>query len=572
MRRLLRFALVVWRLGDAASATGGWRTLARHVSAAGQGGWRAAYGALIGFVATGGRHRERAYRRWLGRFETEDVSAAPELAFVFTFAGLDQRHGGIFLSKLAELPGCLAFVDESSPRRDDAIETLGSAGWTAQATTGDLDASALPDHCKGVVFLKAGHCPNPACVPGIGKAIEAGAEMVYGDADELGPAGRRRPTFKPDFSMDLLLHQDYLSDCVAVATDALAGLPPWDFHDPHSSVLDWAWRLERICHVPRVLSHRLAASECPQPAPRSLPRLLQERYDGAVEPASNGWRCRFPMPKATRIAVVIPTRDRLDLLEACVDTLHKRNQGTRFQTIIADNRSTEAETLAWLRQAPAAYPDTRVIAADIAFNWSRLNNMALAQAASDVFVFLNNDTESLEAGWLARLAEYALRPDVGAVGPMLVYGDGNIQHAGIVVGAGQQADIVYRGTTPRFRDHAFVPPHLPRNVSAVTGACLATSAATLLALGHFDERLPISGDVEFCLRAHKAGLSNVYAGDVVLLHRESLTRRRSRDPDDDARLRTLIDECLPRDPYYNPNLAHAAGVGRGAAAYALLHM
>ena len=569
--KLLRLLRVLCCIGDAVRAAGGWRALGRYLRAAGQGGWRAAYGALIGFEAIGGRHRERRYRRWLRGVEPADPAKVPDLAFAVTFAGLDRTRFDTFLSVLADLGGCAAFVDASAPCADDGIAALRRAGWPAAATTGDLDTRSLPDHCKGVVFLRAGHCPNPTCVPKIARAIEAGAELVYGDADERGPAGRRNPRFKPDFSKDLLLYRDYISDCVGVSKDALARLPGWDFNDPHASVLVWTDQLRHIRHLPHVLSHGLLPEERRRPMPRTLPHLLRERYGGTVEPTSNGWRCRYPVPDAMRIAVVVPTRDRADLLKACIGTLYERNRGTAFETVVVDNRSSDDDALAWLRNAPTAHPGLSVVAADMAFNWSRLNNIALAQADADVYVFLNNDTESTEDGWLRRLAEYALRPDVGAVGPLLVYGDGNIQHAGIVAGAGQQADLVYRGTTPDFADHAFVSPRLPRNVSAVTGACLAVSAATLQAIGPFDERLAVAGDVEFCLRARRAGLANVYAGDVALVHRESLTRRRSRYPEDEARLRALIEEDLPQDPYYNPNLAQVPGIGRGAPAYALLH-
>ena len=567
--RLSRLLQVFWYIGCAVRVTGGWRHLTRHLRSA--GGWRPAYGALVGFVALGGRDRERRYRSWLREVEPATATSAAALAFVVTFAGLDGRKVDILVGALAELPDCLIFVDAKSTRLEEGLGALRRRGLVATSTAGEIDPRGLPTGCLGVVFVRAGGCPNPRCVGEIETSLGAGAQLVYGDADEFGPMGRRKPRFKPDFSIDLLLYEDFMSDCVAVRKDTLDRIPAWDFQDSYGTVLQWVDLCARITHVPAVLSHALAPSKGSTDAPQALSAFLRQRYAGAIEHRPNGWRCRFPMPDNVRITVIVPTRDRLDLLEACIGSLYATNKAMPFETVIVDNRSRERETLAWLSNAPLAFARLRVVAADVEFNWSQLNNMAVEGPESDVFVFLNNDTESVDNDWLARLAEYALRPDVGAVGPMLLFRDGSIQHAGLVVGAGQRADVIYRGTAPDFADHAFVSPRLPRNVSAVTGACLAVRASAFRALGVFDERFPISGDVEFCLRAHMAGLRNVYAADVVLVHRESVTRGRSRHPEDDARLQSLVDANMPRDPYYSPHLAQVAGVGRGAPRYALLH-
>ena len=269
--------------------------------------------------------------------------------------------------------------------------------------------------------------------------------------------------------------------------------------------------------------------------------------------------------------MVIPTRDRLDLLQPCVDSLYATNDEARFEVLVVDNGSTDPATRAWFGKAQKRHASLRVLSDRGDFNWSRLNNLGIAAGTGDVFVFLNNDTLAIEAGWLDRLAEYALRADAGAVGPLLLFADGSVQHAGLVVGYGDHADPIYRGTAPDFDDHAFVSPRLPRNVAAVTGACLATSRKTLETLGTFDESLSLAGDVEFCLRAHATGLVNIYVGDVVLRHYESATIGRRAHGSDGHRLGQNIQATLARDPFYNPNLASVAGVGRGAPAFALLH-
>ena len=183
----------------------------------------------------------------------------------------------------------------------------------------------------------------------------------------------------------------------------------------------------------------------------------------------------------------------------------------------------------------------------------------MAQASGDVFVFLNNDTVPRSREWLARLADVAMRPDVGAVGALLLYEDGRIQHAGMVVHGGR-TEHLYRELIPGTVDQAFVSPFLPRNVVAVTGACMAVSRRSMQAVGRFDEDFAVIGnDVEWCVRAMVRGYLNVYLPDVVLLHLEMQTRRtethRRRDPASEAaRLEALLLRHCREDPFCNPNL------------------
>ena len=513
----------------AVRAAGGWAGLGRQLKRARGHGWRDVYGTLIGLVATGGRNRDRWYRQWLNRHESHVESDGP--------------------SRLAVI----------------------ASSHDLERSTGD---------CPGVVFLGPGSRLHDNALDAMAVALADGAEIVYGDADQLDASGQRcRPFYKPDFSLDLFLYHDYLSDCFAVSRDFLERATPWNFDDPHGTLLRWLPSVSRIMHLPTVLSHAPQLPPPSQEPPAFLARFLRERYgNGAgvdAVPAGLGtpmrWRCRFGSPTNTSISVVIPTRDRLDLLEGCVDSLYATRNGTRLEVLIVDNRSTERDTHAWLGDVQRRYASLRVLSDDGDFNWSRLNNLGIAAGTGDVFVFLNNDTLAIEDGWLDRLAEYALRADAGAVGPLLLFPDGSVQHAGLVVGYGDHADPIYRGTAPDFDDHAFASPRLPRNVAAVTGACLATSRNTIETIGTFDESLALAGDVEFCLRAHAAGLVNIYAGDVVLHHYESATIGRHSHGSDGHHIGELVQATLPRDPFYNPNLASVAGVGRGAPVFALLH-
>ena len=581
--RAMRLARVVANIGCARRAAGGWGPLARQLARGGSTGWRDAYGTLIGLVANGARHRHRWYRRWLEHaepgLETPAIREAPrKLAFAMSFDGLVEAEFELLVERVAACAPELVFVEEGGKRAEAACTALRRAGVTTATTSGAFDESMLGPGCAGLILFNRNGCPNPTHLDALSAALRQGADLVYGDSDEIDARGRRRrPWFKPDFSTDLLLYQDFLSGCLGVSPGFLEEPRRWDFADPHTSLLRWLPTVTHVEHLPLILGHAFGATRPPSEPPASLQAFLRQRYgEGAgvetVSPdaSSTTWRCRFGTHPA-RTTVVIPTRDRLDLLAPCIESLYETNDPARFEVLVVDNASTEPATREWLASMANDRESLRVLEADCEFNWSVLNNLGIDAGTGDVFVFLNNDTLSIDAGWLDRLAEYALRDDTAAVGPLLCYADGSIQHAGLVIGHGDLADQLYRGTRPDFDDHAFVSPKLPRNVSAVTGACMAVSRRTIEAIGPFDTRLPVSGDVEFCLRALDNGLANVYAADVTLHHYESGTRGRRAYPEDSRRLAQLVAERMPRDPFYNPNLACIAGVGRGGPAFALLH-
>ena len=581
--RLLRFARVVGNIGCALRAVGGWAPLVRQLGRGRRTGWRDVYGTLIGLVAIGGRHRHRWYRRWLERaepaVETGAVrEASSKLALAISVDRLDDAELDFLVDRVAQCSLHTVFVDAGSAQAETARTALGRAGVTTVLTRGELDSSMLASGCTGLVLLGRNWCPNPVHLGALSAALERGPDLVYGDSDEIDAKGRRRrPRLKPDFSIDLFLYEDFASGFLGVSRAFLEASREWDFADPHGSLLKWLPAANRIEHLPLILGHALHCGRPPHEPPAFLQSFLGQRYgEGArveqvaSEQSSPSWRCRFGT-EAARISVVIPTRDRLDLLAPCVRSLFETNDPARFEVLVVDNASTESATREWLASMTSSRESFRVVGADCEFNWSRLSNLGIDAGTGDVFVFLNNDTLSVDSGWLDRLAEYAVRDGTGAVGPLLLYEDGSIQHAGLIIGYGDLADQIYRGTRPDFDDHAFVSPLLPRNVAAVTGACLAVSRRTIEAIGPFDTRLPVSGDVEFCLRALDHGLCNVYAADVALHHYESRTLGRRTYPEDTRRLARLVNERMPRDPFYNPNLTRVAGVGRGGPDFALLH-
>ena len=580
----LGFSRWLWRIRRAMALAAGHRCIARFA-----GGYAAAtsiafdlmrargLGAVLGWATTAAAHGRfldaREYERWAE--SQPPLANSGAVLIVASTLGVDIADRDVFLGLLADCLGrltqsdcvsCVFVTDEATAVRFEAVRgSLAPSVALERVETPTLNTLLDVAHRRWpgtghLALLKPGYLPGRVAVP---HGIDPNA-LLYGDEDCIDASGTRsKPCFKPCFSPDLLLAEDYLG-CLLLPP-ALAKALPEEIADYHSLTLRLVEQAASVERLDTVLAHRFVgaveasgkASMVESTAPPAyLEDFLRNRYgrDAKVTTSdSSSWRCDFGNRGAS-VSVILPTRDRLPLLRDCVRGIFESNSGD-FEVVVLDNDSTEAETLDWFEQAMKKWPRLRVVPAPGAFNWSRLNNLGMAHARGDVFVFLNNDTESRCREWLARLADVALRPDVGAVGALLLYGSGRIQHAGVVVGDGRWADHIYRGDFPSSEGHVFVPPTLPRNVSAVTGACMALSRRTVERIGTFDEGYAVAGsDVEICIRALRHGLFNVYLPDVVLLHLESQTRGR-RDPAGDvARLVALLRTECAEDPFFSPHL------------------
>ena len=172
-----------------------------------------------------------------------------------SFAGLDDAQFERALSWLKEMTFCCrTFVAANSPYVDRALRELGAAGFDATPTADGAIADALAQECVGVVFLGAGCCLNSCRAGEMSKALNGGADLVYADSDELDASGRCRPRFKPDFSLDLLFYEDYMSECVGASKGFLSRAPAWDFDDPHSAILRWVALADSVDHVAAISS------------------------------------------------------------------------------------------------------------------------------------------------------------------------------------------------------------------------------------------------------------------------------------------------------------------------------
>lgn len=264
------------------------------------------------------------------------------------------------------------------------------------------------------------------------------------------------------------------------------------------------------------------------------------------------------LPSSQLVSIIIPNRNRASLLHRCLSSIYRFTSQPEYEIIVVDDHSQDPHTLALYRQYTEQKPNFRVIDGKLPFNFSRACNQGTQVAQGDLLLFLNNDTEILSASWLQNLVGWANLPGVGAVGAKLLYPNGRVQHAGIVIGLEGHASHVFLG----IQDDPFTPyGHVDwtRNVSAVTAACMLVPREAFWQVGGFDEQFTIAfGDIDLCLRLQDWGYRIVYTPDSVLIHHEGKSRRKYIPRSDVVAKKDFFLAKVARgDPYYHPDLSRA---------------
>ena len=409
------------------------------------------------------------------------------------------------------------------------------------------------------------------------------ADLIYSDEDKIDANGNRyEPYFKTDWNPELILAQNMVSHLGVYRRSLLVAAGGLREGFEGSQDYDLALRISemtapaRIHHIPWVLYHwrqeggpatfsQAQMDRCAAAAERAvaehLDRTGQRHVTVGQMPDAPGWvevRRSLPEPKPL-VSVIIPTRDRLDLLERCVDGLLNKTAYAPLEVLIVDNGSVEPETLAWF-ESLRGDPRVRVLPAPGPFNYSALNNRAAAEARGEILLLLNNDISVIGEGWLDELVVHAVRPSVGAVGARLLFPDGTVQHAGVVIGLGGVAGHLYYGgpgDTGGYYNHLA----LTRNMSAVTAACMALRKSVFQEVGGLDaEGLAVAfNDVDLCLKIRAAGYDIVWTPHAELYHHESASRGEDVAPEAKARFDAEVDlmrerwgQTLARDPFFNP--------------------
>lgn len=389
------------------------------------------------------------------------------------------------------------------------------------------------------------------------------AAVLYGDQDELDECGRRtKPWFKPRWNEEMFFAQDYLA--AAVAIDAtVARRAAQNAKTLSEFLLVATGRDERsIVHVPHILCHVAVQNNEPTDRLASVARHLQQKGATCVPGPFETVKVEWPLPdELPPVTIIVPTRDRLDLLHPCIEGVLERTRYGNFEILIVDNGSVETQTAEYLQEI-GLNGRVRILSYPGPYNFSAINNFAVQQARGTHLCLLNNDTEVLEPDWLTEMMRYGVRPDVGAVGAKLLYEDGSIQHAGVVIGIGDAAGHAHRFLPAGERGY-FCQPHMAQFVSAVTAACLVVEKSKFLAVGGLDEtKLAVAfNDVDLCLKLEAAGWRNIYVPHAVLVHHESKSRGNDVSPQNIDRYRRELSVLQTRwgtksyeDPLHNPNL------------------
>lgn len=457
------------------------------------------------------------------------------------------------------------------------------------AATNDAIAMADGDY---IAFVDNDDRLAPTALEQVAAAIAAdpGRKLIYSDEDFIAPSGERiNPHHKPDWNLELLRAHNYITHLTVVCASTLRQLGGLRSSCDGAQDYDLMLRLsevlqpEQIHHIPRVLYHwrisptstasgGAAKTYTVDAGQRALAEHLQRCGLAATVDCldrPNFYRLRWPLPQpAPTVSLILPTRNGLGVLRPCIESLQRSTYPGLIEVVILDNDSDDPATLAYLQELSqrssgrSPRVQHRLIRWPGRFNYAAINNDGVAQCTGEVVVLLNNDTAVISPDWLEELVSQALRPEVGCVGPKLLYGDGTLQHAGVITGIGGSAGHAFKGEPGTWRGY-FNRAMVSQEMSGVTGACLAIRRSTYLEVGGLDaDTFPVAfNDVDFCLKVRQAGYRNLFTPHVQLYHFESKSRGYEDTPVKALRFKRdrewLRQRWLPEllhDPAYNPNL------------------
>jgi ADP-heptose:LPS heptosyltransferase/GT2 family glycosyltransferase len=452
--------------------------------------------------------------------------------------------------------GLIAAWDEDLAARI-SVTTPGTPGWDAP-----LVAGADPRLLCGVLWAGDELGADALAELALDAGMHPASDLIYGDEVRISPATRERePFFKPDWSPDLLLSTNYIGRpwvASAAVLQALGATPRSLAADgDYDLLLRVTERAAAIRHVPKLLAQRAADSTPGETAvdAAALARALTRRgTPGDILPGwgPGTWRARRAVTVTGKVSIIIPTCAAKGYIETCINTLRDRTAYQNFEIVAIDNiPDAEMGWKIWLQQNADVIVDI-----PDAFNWSRFNNTAVDACDGEFLLFLNDDIEVIQDDWLNVLLEHMDRPEVAIVGPQLLYPDRKVQHAGMFLannGIGRHAFRFAAQDEPGYFGLALTQ----RNVMAVTGACMLVRRETFQRLGRFDElHTIVNNDLDFCLRAHKAGLLTVYTPYATLIHHELASRDKLKDVFDlshfSAHWKTTF---AAGDPYFSPRLS-----------------
>lgn len=406
-------------------------------------------------------------------------------------------------------------------------------------------------------------------------------DLIYSDEDKIDFKGNMcMPHFKPDFSLDTLLSINYICHFTMIRKsiiDEIGG-----FRSEYNGAQDYDLFLriidktKRIGHVSKILYHwRMTdTSTASKSGNKSYvidngkkaleDYLKRNKIDACVEVHDNiqMYQINYNIKNEPRVSIIIPTKDKSDILKKCIDSIYKKTNYNNYEIIVINNNSVEEETFELLKNYKVKYDNFSYYRLECEFNFSYINNFAVSKSTGDYILLLNNDTEVITEDWLKHMVGYASQKHIGCVGAKLLYPNRTIQHSGVVTGVGGVAMHAY------VQSGEHVPGYFGRLIgvydwSCVTAACLMIKKKKYNELKGLDENIKVAyNDVDFCLKSLQKGYYNVVLPQVKLFHYESLSRGDDMSDSQYDRFKSEIDYMcdkwknkLINDKYYNKNLS-----------------
>jgi len=438
-----------------------------------------------------------------------------------------------------------------------------------------------------IVFLDHDDTLAPNALYEIVKKLNENRELklIYTDEDKIDENGvRYEPHFKSGWNPDMFLSQNYICHLTCIKKDIVDKLDGFRVGYEGSQDYDLLLRCialiddSQIDRVEKILYHWRAIKGSTALEAKEKDYTHEAGYNALIDYVShidnnirveygklaNTYKVVYPIPEAKPlVSILIPTRDGYDILYKCVESILAKTAYENYEILILDNETTCYKTLAYFEELKK-YPNIQILEYHKPFNYSAINNFGVRYAKGKVLALVNNDIEVISSNWLTEMVSHAIRPDVGAVGAMLYYGNDMVQHAGVVLGIGGVA-----GHSHKFFHKESFGYHnrlkIVQNYSAVTGACLVVEKKLYEDVGGLNEvDLKVAfNDVDFCLRLLEKGYRNLWTPYAELYHHESISRGAEDTPTKRARFTKEVKYMQDRwshyldcDRYYNINLTN----------------
>ncbi len=456
-------------------------------------------------------------------------------------------------------------------------ENKGISGNTNEAlklATGDY--IALLDHDDLLPIF---------CLYEIVKCINENPEVefIYTDEDKIEgqKENRKDPYFKPDFSIDTLRSNNYITHLSIFKKELMDKLE--GFRDEYNGAQDYdiiiraIEETKNIVHIPKILYHwrvhpksTAMISDAKPYAYEAGRRVIEDhlKRQGLQAKVSDGeikgiYEVEYEVQGNPKVSILIPNKDSVNALRDCINSILKLTTYQNYEIIIIENNSEESRTFKYYDAIQKNEKVKVITYNEKGFNYSKIVNFGVKNSDADYVLQLNSDTELLTPDWLEKFIGFAQREDVGAVGARLYYKDKSIQHAGIVVGICGLAANMLTGLPDGIHAY-FGKDCLIQNMSAVTGACLFSKRSIYEEVGYMDEeKFKIAfNDVDFCLKIREKGYKIIYNPFIELIHYESKTRGYEDTPEKKERFERESNSFKEKwknviesgDPYYNKNL------------------